>query len=365
MMIHTDVLIIGGGPSGLTAAKICCEAKCSTMLVDRSHILGGQLSKQTHKFFGSKDQHAKVRGIDIANILENDLKGFENLTIMLESTVVGLYEDKVATILHKNEYKKINAKVIILATGASEKFLAFENNDLPQIIGAGALQTLVNLYQVVPGKSLVMIGSGNIGLIVSYQMMQAGIEVKAIIEASDCIGGYKVHASKLKRCGVDIKTNTTIKRALGKDKLEAVEIVKLDANFNEIPGTSEIIETELCCVSVGLSPQHQLASMLNAKVGYVKELGGFVPLVDDHFMCSIEGVFACGDMVGIEEASSAMMEGYLCGCYVTQYLNQPHPQVEELIKYYENQLFDLRNGLFGKKTLDGINKRKEKLSHAS
>jgi sarcosine oxidase, subunit alpha len=363
-MIHTDVLIIGGGPSGLTAAKMTCEAQLSTILIDRSHILGGQLTKQTHKFFGSKEQYAKQRGIDIATILQDNLQNFPHLTIMLESTVVGLYEDKVATILQKNEYKKISAKVIILATGASEKFLMFENNDLPQIMGAGALQTIVNLYQVIPGQRMVMIGSGNIGLIVSYQMMQAGIEVKAIVEANDCIGGYKVHASKLKRLGIDIKTRTTIKRAIGHEKLEAVELVQVDSDFKEIPSTSEIIETDILCVSVGLSPQHQLASMLNAKTAYISQLGGFVPLLNDQYMTSVEGVFACGDMVGIEEASSAMMEGYLTGLYASQYLNQPHPQSEHLIQHYQNHLHELRNGLFGHKTLIGIQKRKEKLTHA-
>lgn len=363
-MIYTDVLIVGGGPSGLTAAKMCCEAGLSTIIVERSHILGGQLTKQTHKFFGSKDQYAKMRGIDIAVKLQEDLASFNTLTMMLETTVVGLYEDKVVTILQHNEYKKIKAKAIILATGASEKFLAFENNDLPQIVGAGALQTLVNLYQVIPGKSMVMIGSGNIGLIVSYQMLQAGIEVKKVIEATDRIGGYKVHASKLKRLGVDIQTRKTIKRAIGKDQLEAVEIVSIDENFQEIEGTSEIIETDLLCVSVGLSPLHQLASMMNCQTTYISELGGYVPLIDDHFQCSVPGVFACGDMVGIEEASSAMMEGYLAGLYTCNYLNQPHLEAESLISHYENQLYELRNGLFGRKTLRGIEKRKENLIHA-
>lgn len=363
-MIQTEVLIIGGGPSGLTAAKMTCEAGLSTILVERSHLLGGQLTKQTHKFFGSKDQYAKMRGIDIATKLRDDLNDFTNLTIMLETTVVGLYEDKVVTILYKNEYRKIHAKAIILATGASEKFLAFENNDLPQIVGAGALQTLVNLYQVIPGKRMVMIGSGNIGLIVSYQMLQAGMEVKSVIEATDRIGGYKVHASKLKRLGVDIQVRKTVKRAIGKDKLEAVEIVSIDENFQEIEGTSEVIETDLLCVSVGLSPLHQLASMVNCKTAYISELGGYVPLIDDQFQCSVPGIFACGDMVGIEEASSAMMEGYLAGLYASNYLNQPHQKVETLISHYEKQLFELRDGLYGRKTLRGIEKRKENLIHA-
>ena len=92
-------------------------------------------------------------------------------------------------------------RLLLLRGGASEKFLAFENNDLPGIYGAGAVQTLMNLYGVLPGQEIMMVGSGNIGLIVSYQLLQAGVKVKAIIEAAPTIGGYKVHASKIRRLG--------------------------------------------------------------------------------------------------------------------------------------------------------------------
>jgi len=363
-MIHAKVLIIGAGPAGLKAAKMSCEAGLDTILVDRSHILGGQLIKQTHKFFGSKDHYAQMRGIHIAQHLEADLKDFKHLRILTQASVVGLYEDKVATILHDSTYKKIKADVIILACGASEKFMSFENNDLPQIMGAGALQTLVNVYQVIPGKRMIMVGSGNIGLIVSYQMIQAGMQVQAILEAADSIGGYKVHASKLRRLGVEIMRGKTIKRAIGIDKLEAVEIVSVDENFKEIEGTTQIIETDVLCVSVGLSPLHQLASMINAKTVYIPSLGGLVPLIDDHYQCSISGVFACGDMVGIEEASSALMEGCLTGLHAAAYLGQPHQDHNFLVAHYEQQLFELRDGPHGVKTLQGIVKRKEHFTHA-
>ena len=357
-----DVIIIGGGPSGLCAAQRCAEAGLDTLLLDRSPSLGGQLIKQTHKFFGSKEHYAKVRGIDIAKLLQEKLTSFENLTIYTETTVVGIYEDFVVSTLHHNQYKKVQAKAILCAVGASEKFLALENNDLPQIIGAGALQTLVNQTHVVPGDTMVMIGSGNIGLIVSYQMMQAGMKVKAIIEANNCIGGYKVHASKLRRLGVPIHTKSTIKKAIGTDKLEAVEIIQLDEHYQEIPNTSQIIPTDVLCISVGLSPLHQLTSMLNAKSAYIQELGGWVPLLDDTYQSSVPGLFACGDMVGIEEASSAMMEGHLAALHVCAYLKQSHPQEAELIPYYENQLYELRNGVHGAKTLKGILKRKEAMN---
>ncbi len=128
-----------------------------------------------------------------------------------------LYEDGVISIEQNEKYIKIKPQSIIVATGASEKFLTFPNNDLPGIYGAGAVQTLMNVYGVAPGKNVVMVGAGNIGLIVSYQLMQAGINVKAIIDASPKIGGYLVHASKIRRMGIPILTSHTVKYAHGTD----------------------------------------------------------------------------------------------------------------------------------------------------
>ncbi|MBU1093565.1 MAG: NAD(P)/FAD-dependent oxidoreductase [Firmicutes bacterium] len=363
-MNYKDLIIIGGGPSGLCAAKTALEAGISVLIIERSPHVGGQLIKQTHKFFGSKDQYAKTRGYDIATKLHKDIENLENLEILTDTTVVGLYEDHVVTVLHKDQYLRYQAGSIIVATGASEKFLAFENNDLPGIYGAGATQTLMNVYGVLPGKEVVMVGSGNIGLIVSYQLMQAGVKVKAIVEAAPTIGGYKVHASKMTRLGVPILTSTTVKKAIGTNELEAVEIVSLDKNWKEIENTSRILKIDALCISVGLTPMHQLLSMINAKMMFVSELGGFVPVIHENHQTSIPSVFVCGDAVGIEEASSAMMEGYLTGLYVGKYLNRLHPDYENLVKHYESQLSLLRDGPFGVKTKVGLTKLKEGSSHA-
>ena len=362
-MIYKDLIIIGGGPSGLSAAKMALEAGISVLIIERSAHLGGQLIKQTHKFFGSKEQYAKTRCYDIAQKLLSDLDAFDDLVIKKEATVVGLYSDNVVTVLYNDKYERYQAKAIIVATGASEKSLAFENNDLPGIYGAGAIQTLMNLYGVLPGSETVMVGSGNIGLIVSYQLIQAGIKVKAIIEASSKIGGYKVHASKIARLGVPILTSTTIKRAIGETELEAIEIISLDEHWKEIEGSSRLMDVDTLCVSVGLTPMHQLLSMIGAQMKYVQELGGFVPIINDHHQTSIESVFVCGDAVGIEEASSAMMEGYLTGLYISDYLNQQHPNFEQETTKYEKQLSMLRDGPFGSKTKVGLQKLKEGNAH--
>jgi sarcosine oxidase subunit alpha len=354
-MKKIDLVIIGGGPAGLSAAKMAAESGLSSLIVERDYKVGGQLVKQTHMFFGSEKQYAKTRGIDIAKILVNDvLKYPDMIEIMTETTVVGLYKDKVVTLLQNDKYIKVKTNAIIIATGASEKVLAFENNDLPGIYGAGAVQTLMNVHGVLPGQNVVMVGSGNIGLIVSYQLIQAGVNVLCVLEAAPTIGGYKVHASKLKRLGVDIKTSHSVKKAIGKDFLEKIVIGKLDEKWNFIDGTEEELTVDSLCISVGLSPLSNLLSMIGTEMKYVSYLGGLVPLIDKNHETSIENVFVAGDVCGVEEASSAIVEGYLTGLVVAKKLGKIHPNYDELYLDFKAQLHNLRSGPFGEKLRLGL-----------
>lgn len=354
-MRQVDLIIIGGGPAGLSAAKVAAECGVASIVIERDYKLGGQLVKQTHMFFGSEKQYAKTRGINIAQILIDDcLKYPELITIMTDTTVVGLYSDNVVTIVKEDKYEKIKFKNLIVATGASEKFLAFENNDLPGIYGAGAVQTLMNVHGVLPGDKVVMVGSGNIGLIVSYQLMQAGVKVLKVLEAAPTIGGYKVHASKLKRLGVDIVTSHSIKKAIGTDTLEKIVYSQLDDNWNHIEGTEQEIEVDALCISVGLSPLSSLLGMMGAKMKYVPKLGGLVPVINEHHQTTLGNVFVAGDVCGVEEASSAIVEGYLTGLLVSKQLGKKHEKYKELHDDFVAQLENLRSGPFGKATREGL-----------
>ncbi len=354
-MKEYKLVIIGGGPAGLSAAKMAAESGLSCLVVERDYKIGGQLVKQTHMFFGSEKQYAKTRGIDIAKKLIDDVEKYhDKVEIKTNTTVVGIYENNVITLLEGETYFKIKAEAMIVCTGASEKFIAFENNDLPGIYGAGAVQTLMNVHGVLPGEKVVMIGSGNIGLIVSYQLLQAGVKVLKVLEAAPTIGGYKVHASKLKRLGVDIDCSTSIKRAEGKDKLEKVIISKLDDNWNYIEGTDEEIEVDALCISVGLSPLSNLLSMAGCDMKYVSSLGGLVPVIDHNHETTVNNIFTAGDVVGVEEASSAIVEGYLTGLVVAERLGFKHPNYNALLQDFQTQLEYLRSGPFGEKTRQGL-----------
>lgn len=354
-MRTTELAIIGGGPAGLSAAITAASLGAKVTIIDRSDNLGGQLVKQTHMFFGSQKQYASTRGVDIADILMKDLEKYkDNIEIMTDATVLSMYEDGVIAIEQNEKYIKLKPQSMIVATGASEKFLAFPNNDLPGIYGAGAVQTLMNLYGVAPGKSVVMVGAGNIGLIVSYQLMQAGINVKAILDASPKIGGYLVHASKIRRMGIPILTSHTIKYAHGTDTLEKVTLCRLDEKWQQIPGSEFDIETDVLCIAVGLSPLTELLWQQGCSMKYVPELGGHVPVRNENLETSIKGVYVAGDVAGVEEASSAMVEGRLAGLCAAKALGHVSPELEDKRKDCLEQLNSLRSGHVGEKIRSGL-----------
>lgn len=354
-MKHTDIVVVGGGPAGLSAAINAASGGAKVIVIDRNSQLGGQLVKQTHMFFGSQKQYASVRGVDIAGILTEELSKYkDNVEIMQDATVIGLYDDGVLSVEKDGKYLKIKPQSIIITTGASEKFLTFPNNDLPGIYGAGAVQTLMNVHGVAPGDSVVMVGAGNIGLIVSYQLMQAGIKVKAIIDAAPRIGGYLVHASKIRRMGVPIKTSYSVKFAHGKDHLEKVTIWKLDEKWQPIPGTEEDIEADVMCISVGLSPLAELLWQIGCDMKFVPELGGHVPMRSEELQTSIKGIYVAGDVAGVEEASSAMVEGRLAGLCAAKDLGFVPENFEAMKNDCLEQLNSLRSGPVGEKICKGL-----------
>ena len=385
-MINTDFLIIGGGPAGLSSALSAAKYGVKVLLVDDGIKLGGQLIKQTHKFFGSYKQFAGIRGIEIADKLIDEINKNKNITIMERTTIVGFYDDDTSDCgvsavavgsgtsrrscaSTKNDASYvINPKNILIATGASERMIPFKNNDLPGVYGAGAVQTLMNLYGVLPGQAVLMLGAGNIGLIVSYQLAQAGSKVVSVVEAASSCGGYWVHAAKIKRMGIPIMTNTTIVEALGNNKVEGAILTKVDEKFNPIPGTQFEVKCDTICLAVGLNPLVDLLWQAKCKMKYIAELGGDVPVRDEEMRTSgsgtsvRNGIYVAGDAAGIEEATSAMLEGKLVGLAVANSLGYNIPSFSNgtsfkvLKQEIITQLNELRKGETGIKIVRGLKK---------
>jgi sarcosine oxidase, subunit alpha len=347
-----DVAVVGGGPAGLCAALAAARLGVRVTLVDDNQTLGGQLIKQTHKFFGDKAQYCGTRGMDIAGILESELRATPT-EILTATSVIGSFEGHVIGLASADRFSKLTWQNLVIASGAAENAVLFRNNDLPGVYGAGAVQTLMNVFGVRPGRRVLMVGSGNIGLIVSYQLIQAGIDVIALVEALPRVGGYHVHAAKLARLGVPILTGRTIIAAIGKDRVTGAVLSKVDRNFKPIRGTQKRIRVDTICVAVGLTPLVEILWQVGCHMAYVPELGGHVAWHDEHMQTSVPGVYVAGDVSGIEEASTAMLEGRIAGAHAATRVTGPNPEADRVIAEARAQLCAIRQGPFGEKAACG------------
>jgi len=311
--LDTDVLIIGGGPAGLSASIQLEKNQVKAILVDDKEELGGKLVLQTHKFFGSReDSHAGMRGMDIGRMLAAKVESGSNIDVWKKSTVLHIFDDKKVGILKDHVYKIVTPKVILNAAGAREKFLRFKGNSLSGVYGAGAFQTLVNRDFIRPAKKLFIIGGGNVGIIAGYHALQAGIKVVGLAEALPKCGGYKVHEDKLKRMGIPIYTSHSIVSANGKESVSSVTIARVDENFKVIKNTHKTFECDTILIAVGLEPVAE----------FTKEARS----------CGIN-VFSAGDALEIAEASSAMFNGKIAGLKVVQHFDADAENIPE--SWYE------------------------------
>jgi NADPH-dependent 2,4-dienoyl-CoA reductase/sulfur reductase-like enzyme/Fe-S-cluster-containing hydrogenase component 2/bacterioferritin-associated ferredoxin len=290
---EVDVLIIGGGPAGLAAAIELGKFKAETLIIDDKDRLGGKLVLQTHKFFGSvEDSHAGTRGFEIGKILQEELSAYDSVDVWLNTTAVAVFSDKIVGVLKENHYIKIRPRKLLVATGAREKMLSFPGNTLPGVYGAGAFQTLVNRDLIKSSQKVLIVGGGNVGLIAGYHAIQAGIEVAALIEALPQIGGYKVHADKLKRLGVPIYTSHTVVCANGTDKVESVTIARLDKDWKIVASTRRTFDVDTVLIAVGLAEVNEF---------YLKARQWGMD------------VYCAGDAREIAEASAAIFTGKIEG----------------------------------------------------
>ena len=288
--VRTDIFIIGAGPAGLAAAAELGRMGYQVLVADDKAQAGGKLVLQTHKFFGSEaDCYAGTRGIDIAHILEDEAKRHPSVTILTNAPVVGIYKDRKAGIyLNYESYLLVEFTALVVAAGAREKALHFPGWDLPGVIGAGAFQTLVNRDLVKAYRKILIIGSGNVGLIAAYHALQAGITVAGIIEVAGRVNGYQVHADKIRRMGVPISLNSTILKAEGRDKVERAIVAAVDEKGQPVAGTARAYEVDAVLIAAGLSPCNEFLEQAR-RYGIM--------------------AVAAGDAAEIAEASSAMYGG--------------------------------------------------------
>jgi NADPH-dependent 2,4-dienoyl-CoA reductase/sulfur reductase-like enzyme len=345
---RTELAIVGAGCAGLAAAVEAAQAGVEVTVFDEHERAGGQLFKQIHKFFGSRAHLAGVRGHDIAEMLVARCRDL-GVAVRLSTTVYGVFPGNVLGLATPRGVGEVQAERLLIATGAKENALAFPGWTLPGVMGAGAAQTLMHLHRVLPGRRVLMVGSGNVGLIVAFQLLQAGAEVAAVVELRDRVGGYHVHADKLRRAGVPILLRHTVRETVGADGVRQAVVCPVDGAGRQVESGARVFDVDCVCLAVGLSPLSELAEMAGCALAWIPELGGTVPAHDEDMRTTVAGIFVAGDVAGVEEANTAIDEGRLAGIAIAESLGRLSAAAARDAKQaIRDRLHALRLGPFGR-----------------
>ena len=297
----TTVAIIGAGPAGLACREQLNKFGISNLVIDNNARIGGQFNMQTHQFFffEKEQKFGGMRGFDIAKTLAGD----NHEGILLNYTVWDLLEGKRIAIKNivTQEVAYVDAEHLVVATGAVPFMPTFENDDLPGVYTAAVFQKMMNQEHTLLGKKVLTVGAGNIGYLTSYQGMQAGAHIKAIIEGMDHEGGFPVQANRVRRLGIPIMTSHILLKAIPNEDHTGIvgAVIAKCENFKAIPGTEQVIDDiDIINICTGLIPDSQLLTK-------GKQVFGL-------------NTYGVGDAVRIGEGTSAVLRGKQAAFEVAQ-----------------------------------------------
>ena len=297
-----DIVIIGGGPAGLAAAVSAKEhGNDSVLILERDRELGGILNQCIHNGFGLHTFKEELTGPEYAGRFIEKVQDL-GIEYMLHTMVMDISEDKVVTAMNREEgLFEIQAKAIILAMGCRERprgALNIPGYRPAGIFSAGTAQRLVNIEGYLPGREVVILGSGDIGLIMARRMTLEGAKVKVVAELMPYSGGLKRNIVQcLDDFGIPLKLSHTVVDIDGKDRVKGITLAQVDEKNKPIPGTEEYIPCDTLLLSCGLIPENELSRGLGVDMERVTN----GPVVNESLETSVEGVFACGNVLHVHD----------------------------------------------------------------
>jgi len=334
MIIKHDLIIIGGGPAGLGAAiEAKKEGASDILILERENQLGGILKQCIHNGFGLHYFNEELTGPEYANRFIEEMDQLK-IPYKLNTMVLSIDKDKnITTTSEKDGFIIYKAKAIILAMGCRERprgALRIPGGNPSGILTAGTAQKFVNIEGYLPGKECVILGSGDIGLIMARRLTLEGVKVKTVCEIMPYPGGLVRNIEQcLNDYDIPLKLSHTVVKIHGKKRVEGVTIAKVDKNFNTLEDTKEYIKCDTLLLSVGLIPENELTTSMGCEIDNTTK-GAFV---NQNLQTSIEGVFSCGNVLHVHDlVDYVTLEGNKAAKSALEYINRKSVNKTKRIK---------------------------------
>ncbi|TDT61278.1 thioredoxin reductase [Fonticella tunisiensis] len=358
MKLKYDVTVIGGGPAGLAAAIEAKKGDCSVLILERNEELGGILNQCIHPGFGLQYFKEELTGPEYAERFINKVNEM-NIDVLLNTMVINISKDRAITAVNDKGLLKIESGAVILAMGCRERTrgaIMIPGARPAGVFMAGQAQRYINMENQKIGNKAVILGSGDIGLIMARRLTLEGIEVVGVFELMPYPNGL---LRNIKQCledfNIPLYLSTTVTRIIGKDRIEGVVVSRVDEKLNPIEGTEERIDCDTLLLSVGLIPENELS--LKAGVELNTRTNG--PLVDNDLQTNIPGIFACGNVLHVHDlVDHVSREGELAGQKAVEFIKNKKERGNEIIlkcgknlvytvpKYITNTIDNLVNVYF-------------------
>ncbi|MGD9475060.1 MAG: NAD(P)/FAD-dependent oxidoreductase [Eubacteriaceae bacterium] len=300
MMENFDVVIIGGGPAGMAAAVEAARKGVSVAIVERNDELGGILNQCIHSGFGLQYFKEELTGPEYAENFKN-LVEQAAIKVFLKTMVTAISPDKKVTAVNEDGLVTLSAKAIVLAMGCRERTrgaIKIPGTRPAGVLTAGLAQRYVNMENLKPGKKVVILGSGDIGLIMARRLALEGMEVLGVYELMPYANGlFRNVKNCLDDFGIPLHLSTTVSRVIGYPRVEAVEVCQVDDKGCAIAGKEKIIPCDTLLLSVGLIPENELSLKLGLKLNGASN----GPVVNQDLESSVKGVFTCGNVLHVHD----------------------------------------------------------------